>query len=199
MDRKNTKTSAILGIVLSALEIVSVLFLCGIILVYGLFLKGTPKGDANVLTEVFVAIKFFSVLIAFVAIGFLVFMITYGLNIYKTSNLTPLDYKNKTPLFKIYMVVQVVTYIAITICYLLLCFKDAFNTGILSGIIIFLAICIILMFLHSYFINIDIMANNKIVKRDSVTNIKDGNFNQKYGLGEYANKQTNNTTNNKSN
>lgn len=196
MNRKNTQISAILGIVLSALEIVSVCFLCGIILVYGLFFKGTPKGDSNVLTNVFVSIKFFSLLIAFAAIGFLAFMITYALNIYKTYNLTPLDYKNKTPLFKIYMVVQVLTYIAITTCYLLLCFKGAFNTAILSVIIIFLAICIILMFLHSYFINIDIMANNKVVKRDSVTNIKDGNFNQKYGLGEYANK-TNITPNNK--
>ncbi len=195
MNRKNTQISAIIGMTISALYILGVLFMCAMIFAYGLFFKGTPKGDGNILVDIFEVLKFFTLLISVILFGYFGFMISYSLRVYKTHNQTVLDYKEKDALFKIYNILNVFNLFIVLIPLLLLCFKSAFTSTMVSVIIIYLAICVILLFLQTSMLNSDILKNNNIVKRESVSNIKEGNFNQKYGLGEYANKPNNDTNN----
>ena len=195
MNRKNTRNSAILAIILHSLLIVATVFVSIMIVVYGLFLKGTPKGDESVLLEIFEVLQFYTILIMIVMVGFFIFMISYSLKIYRLDTLSPLEYKLKDALIKIFNILNGFCVGVMTILMLMLCFAGAFNSALLSVIIIFLGLCFILAFVSIYLIKCDTLVNNREVKRDTVSNIKTGNFNQKYGLGEYANKQqpTNNT------
>lgn len=189
MNRKNTRYSSILAITLQSLLILGTMFVCGMIFAYGLFFKGTPKGDGSLLLAIFEALQFYTLLIAVVMISFFTFMIVYALRVYKLATLPPLEYKLKEAYIKIYNILNSFCYIVVTTLILLLCFAGAFESSIISILVVFLGVSFVLLFVSIYLIKSDTISNNKDVKHDSVSNIKTSNFNQKYGLGEYAKKQ----------